>query len=260
MFLCLLMLVAAALPLKAQDEPMEDADTYAEEPAIAAEAIPEPEPEPSKNATQHYLEQPIKPKGMDRDTWDKKRKGMEFGEKLEEKPKEDTSQAHQDDGSNFSLNLGPLAQIILIVSIILMLALLVFAVVQQGWFNSNTRISGGDSKRILNLEDIEENLHESDLDRALRLALEAGDYRMAIRIYYLSVIKELSALNWIKWKRDKTNGQYVREMGEKPGNEAFRQLTVAFDRVWYSDEDIVQRHYEVLSPQFKAFIGNLKKR
>ncbi len=211
-------------------------------------------------ATDDYLEQPIQPTPLDRATWQKKRQEMQFDEKPA-KPKEQPKDkpASVEDESRSILGLGMLGQVLLIATVLLLLALVVFLLTQQGWLVSNPRLANNKDASLL-LNDIEENLHETDLERALRLALEANDYRMAIRIYYLSIIKELSALQWIQWKRDKTNGQYVREMGDRPNSEAFRSLTIAFDRVWYGDENIGQRHYEALGPQFKTFINNLKKR
>jgi hypothetical protein len=140
----------------------------------------------------------------------------------------------------------------------MLLALLVFVVIKSGLFNTNARIKQTITGAEL-LENIEDNLHESDLERALRLALEAQDYRLAIRIYYLTIIKELSLKDMIKWKRDKTNGQYVREMLEKPEGTAFRSLTVSFERAWYSNETIMLKHFEALNPQFQSFISAIKK-
>lgn len=221
-----------------------------------------------------YLKSKIDPKPFDREVWNKKRKAIDYSDKRKERDNNERNEnnAKSSDGDNqveenssssssgnWNLNLGPLGQIIMIIGIIGALALLVFILVKLGFLDVDTKIAR-DREAPLVLEDIEENLHESDLEKALRMALEAEDYRMAIRIYYLSIIKELSIRNWIKWKRDKTNGQYVREMVEKPEGKTFRQLTIAFDRTWYSDEDIVLRHYEVLSPQFQLFMNSIKKK
>ncbi len=216
-----------------------------------------------------YRDSDIQPKPFDREVWNKKRNGIDYSskKKIEEEATKDTpTEKHEDKrnnedeaNGNFNLNLGPVGQLILIVGVIAALALLVFTLVKLGFLDSNTSIANGNNGPV-RLDEIEDNLHESDLEKALRLALEAKDYRMAIRLYYLSVIKELSLRDWIKWKRDKTNGQYVREMYEKPEGKTFRQLTLAFERVWYSDEVIVLKHYEILSPQFQTFISSIKKR
>lgn len=224
-----------------------------------------------------YLTSKVAPKPFDRETWNKKREGLDYSDKKkEEKKKKDKKEnevSKSGDGdeitessennssyqsSDWGLNLGPLAQIIAIVGIIMVLALLVFLIIKSGLFNTNASINQTVTSAKL-LENIEDNLHESDLERALRLALDAQDYRLAIRIYYLTIIKELSLKDFIKWKRDKTNGQYVREMLDKPGGNAFRALTISFERAWYSNETIMLSHYEALNPQFQSFINSIKK-
>ena len=54
-------------------------------------------------------------------------------------------------------------------------------------------------------EKIEENIHESDLDKFIKQAESEEKYNLAIRLYYLAIIKELSLGKLIKWKRNKTN-------------------------------------------------------
>ena len=47
----------------------------------------------------------------------------------------------------------------------------------------------------------EEHIYESDLDRFIREATEQGNYALAIRLYYLAIIKELSLNRTILWKK-----------------------------------------------------------
>lgn len=254
----LLLALLLSLPVLGQE------DNIVEEPAVE-----EPQPAQVDNKKQNiqdeYLESDVKPSSFDKNTWEEKRKGMGFGEKAPEekkKPKKEEEEVKKEDidipETPTPFEFGPVMQAVLIISVIALLALLVFVFIKQGWLAPNKSIRRRNVDGI-DLDEIEENLHESDLERALRLALEANDYSLAIRIYYLSIIKELSAKNWIVWKRDKTNGQYVREMASRPNAGSFRQLTNAFDRVWYSDEQIQRRHYDVLGPQFQSFINSLKQ-
>lgn len=109
-----------------------------------------------------------------------------------------------------------------------------------------------------NLQHIEENLMKSDLEIALERAIAEGDYKTAIRIYYLMIIKELSVKQWIKWKRDKTNGEYQREMKGRSEYIAFHQLTLMFETVWYGDTSIDKDMYDKLSPDFERFVAQIK--
>lgn len=265
--LMLILLCTFAIGARGDDDlPNEDSS-----PALATQASAKPDGANAEDLNKAYKESEITPKPFDRKVWNEKKKGLNYTQK--ELPKEKEVDKTEGDnqsngnnrsnssnsGSNFSLNFGPFGQFLLVAVVIAVLALIVFVLVKMGFLESNTRIAQSNQGPVL-LEQIEDNLHESDLEKALRLALDAKDYRMAIRLYYLTIIKELSLRDWIKWKRDKTNGQYVREMVDKPEGKNFRTLTTAFERAWYSDEEIVLKHYEVLSPQFQSFISSLKKR
>ena len=108
------------------------------------------------------------------------------------------------------------------------------------------------------LEDIEENFHETDLEKALRLALEAEDYKVAVRIYYLIIIKTLSENAHIKWRKEKTNFDYVRELQLVQYRAYFSSITLSFERIWYGDRLIGEQEYNLLKPQFERFINKLK--
>lgn len=104
------------------------------------------------------------------------------------------------------------------------------------------------------LEELEEHLHEADLDGHLRQALNTGQYGLAIRLYYLAVLKALSVGGYINWKRDKTNQQYARELSGSSLAAAFREATYAFEWAWYGGHTINQAEYEKLSPIFERLV------
>ncbi|NNE55229.1 MAG: DUF4129 domain-containing protein [Flavobacteriales bacterium] len=107
------------------------------------------------------------------------------------------------------------------------------------------------------LEELEKNLHETDLERFLKIALKAEDYRSAVRIYYLTAIKRLSQLKWIDWQLDKTNYDYVRELREHEAHGEFRSLTHTFELIWYGEAPVSEKEYSLLSPHFDGFIQQL---
>ena len=109
------------------------------------------------------------------------------------------------------------------------------------------------------LTHIEKDLNKSDLEKALEAALAANDYRTAIRIYYLMIVKELSNKQWIKWKQDKTNGEYLREMSLREEYHTFRELTINFERVWYGDAVINEERFSSMRPSFDLFIQQIKR-
>lgn len=115
-----------------------------------------------------------------------------------------------------------------------------------------------DKGDAISIETIEANIHESDLDRHIREALQQKNYTMAIRLYYLAVIKELSLNKWIKWKRDKTNRDYLREMRPTTLFNPYRDATRIFERVFYGDVSLKEQDFNSIKPRFTALLEEIK--
>ena len=80
-----------------------------------------------------------------------------------------------------------------------------------------------------------ENIHEVDFARRIAAAEEAGNFRLALRLGYLEVLKYLTDRGLIHWQPDKTNQVYLAELAAGPLGEAFRAATRQFEYVWYGE-------------------------
>ena len=90
----------------------------------------------------------------------------------------------------------------------------------------------------IDLEKIEDNLEGTDLNDPIQKAIAAGDYPLAVRLYYLAILQDLSLNKKIKWKKDKTNGEYLRELAGTPLFKNTQEITLVFERVWYGKVEI----------------------
>lgn len=144
------------------------------------------------------------------------------------------------------------------VMILCAIALIYFIVKNISPSSGNTEVTNN-LRPSEQLKDIEKDLNKSDLEKALEAALAANDYRTAIRIYYLMIVKELSNKQWIKWKQDKTNGEYLREMSLREEYHTFRELTINFEKVWYGDAIINEERFSSMRPSFDLFIQQIKR-
>jgi len=78
-----------------------------------------------------------------------------------------------------------------------------------------------------------------------------------VRVYYLEVLKQLSLKDLIKWQRDKTNSEYLREMRQQTHFKDFRHVTRIFERVWYGDTKIEQDTFQQISPEFELYLSKV---
>lgn len=141
-------------------------------------------------------------------------------------------------------------------SVIILAFIIANMVGAEGWAlaPSNKKIKPQAAIPIT-LANIEERIHESDLDRYIREALEKENYPMAVRLYYLAIIKELSLKKWIKWKKDKTNRDYIRELSTTNWHSNFRSVTAMFEKVWYGKKEIGGMDFRSsVQPQFQSML------
>ncbi|MBL7941442.1 MAG: DUF4129 domain-containing protein [Flavobacteriales bacterium] len=146
------------------------------------------------------------------------------------------------------------AQVIVISIVVVILAWLIYRLMASGGNFKDKRISITPG---YSLDEIEENLHESDLDKFLRMALDAGDFKSAVRLYYLNIIKGLHERKFIVWAKEKTNFDYVAEMRPRAQFHSFRDLTRAFEFIWYGDVQITAEQYQAVEPVFRSFLEQL---
>jgi Domain of unknown function (DUF4129) len=110
---------------------------------------------------------------------------------------------------------------------------------------------------VVDLDNLEAHIHETDLERFIREALEQGNYNLAVRVYYLQMIKNLSLLQHIVWKRDKTNRDYCRELSGHELAAEFNTNTRTFEQVWYGNATITEPVFRVIETQMKAFLNRI---
>ncbi len=84
------------------------------------------------------------------------------------------------------------------------------------------------------LEDVESPFTDDLADR-LAEAEAAGNYRLAVRLGYLTSLRTLADREMVRWLPDKTNIQYVRELPVGALREQFARLTRQFEVAWYGE-------------------------
>lgn len=114
--------------------------------------------------------------------------------------------------------------------------------------------------QALSLQDVEANIEEADLDSLLHDALKNQLYYLAIRLHFLMVLKTMYARQFITYKKDKTNGEYLRELKAIQLHIDFKKLVTVYEKVWYGNFAINARSYQVVANQFNVFTQKLDSR
>lgn len=96
-----------------------------------------------------------------------------------------------------------------------------------------------------------------------RLMVESeskNDFRNAIRYRFLEVLRNLNALELIKWRDFKTNKDYVLEISEPDLGRELGQLSHIFEDIYYGAYELNEEKYNRYKVMFENFSGILKSR
>ena len=116
-------------------------------------------------------------------------------------------------------------------------------------------------KKVTDVAQIEElnptEIPLSELQRLLQEALARKDYRAAVRIYFIFIIRDLAEKKWIAWEKEKTNFHYLREMTGKSEYDDFNRSVSFFEFIWYGQREIDEPTFEKVRPNFTQFLTKL---
>jgi len=107
------------------------------------------------------------------------------------------------------------------------------------------------------LEELEKEIMDINLEQLLQSAIKFNDYRSALRIRYLMVIKALALNERIKWSVEKTNGQYLKETSEQSFYAEFNQLTSNYEKAWYYTQTVEKHHYNWFNTTSEIILSKL---
>ncbi|MEN8929137.1 MAG: hypothetical protein ABF242_10665 [Flavobacteriales bacterium] len=141
---------------------------------------------------------------------------------------------------------------LMIVVVVVALAVLIFFLFFNSPINNKNKKIRQDLGNVIPTE-----IPKTELELMLEQALERKDYREAIRVYFIFIIRGLIVKEWIEWEKEKTNFSYLMEMRDKPLSKEFESTVSVYEIVWYGKREITREEYEVLEPRFKSLTKKL---
>lgn len=109
--------------------------------------------------------------------------------------------------------------------------------------------------------DVPDGIHEDifslNYSAEIGAAERRGDFRQALRLYYLRTLRDLSEQGLIDFRADRTNTEYLRSLQGGPHYSSFARLTRHFEYSWYGGFSPDQHVYEQLRADFQTFSTRL---
>lgn len=115
------------------------------------------------------------------------------------------------------------------------------------------------SPKSLNIQSgiLTEDLSQTDLDLRIRQAIEARQYREAVRFAFYQLLQRLTQARLIQWAADKTNRDYQKALAKTPLQAPFGQLAKHFEYIYYGNFDIDQADFQAIYAQYQAFLQQI---
>ncbi len=104
-----------------------------------------------------------------------------------------------------------------------------------------------------------ENIYESELDSKLKKAIADNNFRLAVRYYYIVLLKYLDQKELIKWKLGKTNREYKKELRNSKIYKQFSNLLLLYEYSWYGNFEILEHDFISYSKDFENIFEKLGK-
>lgn len=211
-------------------------------------------------AEQRYLEERFAPAHFKEERWQKATRGLEYTLQPR-KPDPKKKQAERGSGGRLkpgregSDNSGNAAAAFKFIAVVFLAALAGFLIYQLTRGARNKKIKP--TALRLFAEQMEGDLPNEGLESYLREAERQGQYALAIRFFYLSVLQALQDRQLIRWKKDKTNRAYVMELRQMPFAEGFRNCTRIFDKVRYGEYFPEEAEYRVIAALFRQLLQQI---
>jgi len=135
----------------------------------------------------------------------------------------------------------------LVAAIVLFLIIKFFIKVNIKWVISNAQ-----NKNIVQLSEDENLIKHANFEELISKAIKDQNYRLAIRYFYLKILKQLTEIELIKWEIQKTNEDYIKELSEKRIKEKFKSITRLYDFVWYGNFKINESQFSLVKLDFNS--------
>ncbi len=111
----------------------------------------------------------------------------------------------------------------------------------------------------MELTEDEDIIQNKDIQQLIHQALQNNNYRLAIRYYYLFVLKKLSDLELINWESQKTNTDYIKELNDAGLKDQFKVITKLYDYIWYGSFEVNEKSYQQAEKEFQSISNRIQR-
>lgn len=160
---------------------------------------------------------------------------------------------------NSDARASDITDILLKIFYVVIFILVVFFIVKAIINKEGKWVFGKSSdKSIIPVTDIENNIYEADFKSLITSAENSNNYRLAVRYYYLWLLRSLSQAEIIEYDVEKTNSDYHYEITSDDLKKEFSYTSYLYNYIWYGEFDIDQSQFNKAKTAFTQFLNSIK--
>ncbi len=137
----------------------------------------------------------------------------------------------------------------LLVIVVLFLGILAWYLLQNNIVGRKQSIIAGKKNDDISAE----NIFDINYQKEIEKAIDAGDYRLAIRLMFLRLLKNLSQKKIIEYKKERTNFDYLSQLYKTGYYNEFFRLTRDYEYAWYGKFDVNPETFGIIKNEFENF-------
>ncbi|WP_298236649.1 DUF4129 domain-containing protein [uncultured Algibacter sp.] len=113
-------------------------------------------------------------------------------------------------------------------------------------------------KNIIPVTDVENNIHATNFKSLIIAAEKEKEYRLAVRYYYLWLLKSLTQSEIIEYDVEKTNSDYHNEISSENIKNEFAYTSYLYNYIWYGEFDVNEEQFSKAKQAFINFLNSIK--
>lgn len=101
--------------------------------------------------------------------------------------------------------------------------------------------------------------NKTNFNRLIQDALENRHYRWFVRYSYIHAIQRLSENKYIRWREEKTNRDYIKELTDMLLKLCFSKITNHFEYICYGNFTLTESNFILIKDDFDQFFKQLSQ-
>ncbi len=147
-----------------------------------------------------------------------------------------------------------------IIPYLIILGLIVFVIWLFFKLNIGAKLFKSKPQPEVFYTDEEEIIKSKNIPELIEKAILEKDFRLAVRYYYLLLLKKLSESEVIAYEFDKTNSDYIKEITQETICVHFIKATTVYDYIWYGNFEVSETDFKKAQNIFNTLENQIPKR